>query len=60
MRVCPASVASVRNIPLDVIEQEPSLHSSVQGNFFFYIKVQDIGLGHFVISETLSPGDNRC
>lgn len=47
MRVCPASVASVRNIPLDVIEQEPSLHSSVQGNFFFLYKSTGHRFGAF-------------
>lgn len=51
---------------LGVIGQGLSLHFSVQGNFFSfffffsYMKLQEIGLGHFVISETLFPGDNRC
>lgn len=54
-------MAAGRNTALDVTGQEPSLNSSLQSDFIFLcIKVQEIDLGHFAISETLSPGDNRC
>ena len=61
--VCPATVVLVRNTAWDVIGQEPSLHSSVHSNFFFPLcerKYRRLLWVHFIISETLSPGDNRC
>ena len=62
--VCSDTVALVRNTAWDITGQEPGLHSSVHSNFFFFFlcerKYRRLLWAHLVISETLSPGDNRC
>lgn len=59
--VCPVSMPYLGNIASDITGRNPVCILLSRVIFFLInIKVHEIGWKHFVISETLSSGDNRC